>query len=224
MSRKELGYDELSVVMILVTGNSIDDKFKLSHVCRSWRNVALSTPRLWSCFAVMTAADVLRLPLVIMRASPRMTVPMDITLDFGARKVVHVGGQEVVMPQIDLEDRLAIYQDLEPHMPFAKRLSIRFGAMNPNVTADEPLSRLFTFATPALEQLSVFYSTISDSPTTEQPVLPVEAAPRLRSLSLISAIPQNWETSLGSWTRHACPHPRNVPSPYSPHIPADMPQ
>ncbi|EJD41036.1 hypothetical protein AURDEDRAFT_186706 [Auricularia subglabra TFB-10046 SS5] len=198
MSHKELGYDELSVVMMLVTGNSIDDKFKLSHVCRSWRNVALSTPRLWSCFAVRTAADVLRLPLVIKRASPRMSVPMDITLDFGARKVVHVEGQEVVVPLIDIDDRLAIYQDLEPHMPFAQRLCIKFGAKNPKVVANEPLSRLFTFATPALEQIAVFYSTVRDRQAAEQPVLPVEAAPRLRSLSLISAIPQNWETVISS--------------------------
>ncbi|EJD41030.1 hypothetical protein AURDEDRAFT_169815 [Auricularia subglabra TFB-10046 SS5] len=180
MAPKELGYDELSAVLKLAAGDSIDDKFRLSHVCRFWRTVALTTPRFWTCFSVRTMADVLRLPVVIDRAGPRKSVPMDITLDFSARKTVQANGLTFVVPLIEPEDRLGIYRDLAPRLPFVHRLCIKFGATNSNLGANEPISRLFTVATPALEQLAVFFSTVSDDPTAQQPVLPLVATSRLR--------------------------------------------
>ncbi|EJD43967.1 hypothetical protein AURDEDRAFT_167020 [Auricularia subglabra TFB-10046 SS5] len=85
--------DLLSILILLATNKSIEDKFAVAQVSKRWRGVAqlaLGSALLWSSFRLMAGSDCSRLQTLLARSR---CCTLDITLQFMRH---HAVGQPVV--------------------------------------------------------------------------------------------------------------------------------
>ncbi|KAJ7489204.1 hypothetical protein FB451DRAFT_684588 [Mycena latifolia] len=152
---------------IMLRASSIDEKFALAQVSQLWRNIALSTPLLWSSFTGGSSrADCYRIPLMLERSGS--TSMLYIQLRFT--------NWNTVWPADTL-------RALVPYVPRIEKLDVEFKI---RVNSESLLGSNLQF--PALHTLRLKGSRYSP------PLSLSLSAPQLRALDIEHFEATNWDT------------------------------
>ncbi|KAJ7489207.1 hypothetical protein FB451DRAFT_1224046 [Mycena latifolia] len=164
----ELAPDLLGDIML--RASSIDEKFVLAQVSQLWRNVALSTPLLWSSFTGGSSrADCYRIPLILERS--------------GATAMLHIQFRFTSWNTDWPADALKAL------VPYVSRIETLDMVFRVPVNAEPLLGSNLQF--PALRTLRLEGAEYTRT-------LFSLSAPRLQSLDVEHFQAKNWDTLLGS--------------------------